>query len=102
MSEPIITGVFTLLGTVLGGLISYLIARNDKEIRSLKSKVKLLSKQVVSYWNLEKLYSDEVAKLLSKSTRTVLQEFREKIESMDLERPTMTEKEAKKILTKNS
>lgn len=44
MSEPIITGVFTLLGTVLGGLISYLIARNDKEIRSLKSKVKLLSK----------------------------------------------------------
>jgi hypothetical protein len=32
----------------------------------------------------------------------VKQEYREKIEAMELDRPTMTEKEAKKILIKNS
>jgi hypothetical protein len=51
---------------------------------------------------LEKLYSEEISNLLSKPTKTILQEYREKIESMDLERPAMTQKEANKILTKNS
>ena len=102
MSEPIITGVFTILGAILGGIISYLGSRNERKIELLKSRVNLLSKQVISYWNLEKLYSDEIGRLLSRPSRTVLQEYRDKIESMDLERPTMTEKEAKRILTKNS
>lgn len=102
MSEPIITGVFTLLGAILGGIISYLGSRNERKIELLKSRVNLLSKQVISYWNLEKLYSDEIGQLLSRPSRTVLQEYRDKIESMDLERPTMTEKEAKRILTNNS
>ena len=62
----------------------------------------MLSKQVISYWNFEKLYSEKISKLLSKPAKTILQEYREKIESMDLERPTMTQKEANKILTKNT
>jgi hypothetical protein len=102
MNESILNGIFALSGTWLGGLISYLIARNAKETKTLKSQVNILSKQVISYWNLEKLYSEEIGKLNSKPAKTVLQEYREKIESMDFERPTMTEKEAKKILTKNS
>ncbi len=102
MSEPIITGVFTLLGTVLGGVISYFITRNAREIKLLKIQASQLSRQVISYWNLEKLYSDEIGKLLGKSSKTILLEYREKIESMDLERPTMTEHEAKKILNKIS
>ena len=102
MSEPIITGIFTLSGALLGGIISYLGSRNERKIELLKSRVNLLSKQVISYWNLEKLYSDEIGQLLSRPSKTVLQEYRDKIESMDLERPTMTEKEAKRLLTKNS
>lgn len=102
MNESIINGIFALSGTMLGGFISYIIARNEKETKSLKTQVRMLSKQVISYWNLEKLYSEEIGKLVSKSAKTILQEYREKIESMDLERPTMTEKEAKRILTKNS
>ena len=102
MKESIVNGIFALSGTLLGGVISYIIARNAKELNILKSQVNILSKQVISYWNLEKLYSEEIGKLLSKPTKTILQEYRERIESMDLERPTMTEKEAKKILTKNS
>jgi len=102
MSEPIVTGLFTLLGTLLGGLISYFIARNAKELKILKSHVNILSNQIISYWNLEKLYSEEISKLTTKSQKTVLQEYREKIEAMDLERPTMTEREVRKILIKNS
>ena len=75
MSETIITGLFTLLG----GLISYLGSRNERKIESLKSKVNLLSKQVISYWKLEKLYSDEIGQLLSRYSKTVLQEYRDKI-----------------------
>lgn len=102
MSETVITGLFTLAGTFIGGLISFLIARNTKEINTLKSDVIILSKQVISYWNIERLYSEELSKLVSKPARTILHEYREKIESMEFERPTMTEKESKRILTKHT
>ena len=102
MNESILNGIFALSGTLLGGLISYSIARNAKEVKTLKSQVNILSKQVISYWNLEKLYSEELGKLLSKPVKIILQEYREKIEAMDLDRPKMTEKETKKILIKNS
>lgn len=101
MNESVVTGIFALSGTILGGLISYLITRNGKELKTLKSQVNILSNQIISYWNLEKLYSEELSKKTSKAQKTILQEYREKIEEMDLERPTMTEKEARKILTKN-
>ena len=70
-------------------------------MKTLKSQVNILSNQIISYWNLEKIYSEELSKKTSKAQKTILQEYREKIEAMDLERPTMTEKEARKILTKN-
>ena len=102
MNESIVNGFFALSGTLVGGLISYFMARDAKELKNLKSQVNILSKQIISYWNLEKLYSEEMNKLIQKPAKTILQEYREKIESMDLGRPTMTEKEAKKILSKNS
>jgi len=102
MSETIITGLFTLAGTFLGGFISYLIARNGKEIKTLKVQVNILSNQVIAYWNLEDLYSKEINTLTSKAQKTVKQEYREKVEENGFERPTMTEKRAKEILTKNS
>ncbi len=78
-----------------------MISRDVKETKKLKTQVNMLSKQVISYWNLEKLYSEELGKYIAKPARTILQEYREKIENMDLERPTMTENEANKILNKN-
>ena len=37
MNETIINGIFALSGTMLGGLISYIIARNVKETKTLKT-----------------------------------------------------------------
>lgn len=102
MNDSIINGVFALSGTLIGGIISYFIAKDAKDVSALKSQVNILTKQVVSYWNLERLYSEEVSELSKRPAKTILQEFREKIEAMDLVRPTMTEREAKIILTKNS
>ena len=44
MNETIINGIFALSGTLVGGLISYIIARNAKETKTIKSKVNMLSK----------------------------------------------------------
>ncbi|MBS1653117.1 MAG: hypothetical protein JSU07_14015 [Bacteroidetes bacterium] len=101
MNESIINGIFALSGTLIGSLISYFIARKVKETKTLKAQVSILSKQVMSYWNLERIYSEELVKLVSKPAKTILQEYREKIVAMNLVRPTMTEKEAKNILIKN-
>ena len=101
MNESILNGLFALSGTLLGGIISYMINKDEKETKKLRLQINLLSKQVISYWNLEKLYSDDIGILLSKSSRTILQEYREKIVNMELERPSMTANEAKKIIDKN-
>ena len=101
MNESIINGLFTLAGTLVGGLITFVIAKNAIDYKILKSHVSILSNQIISYWNLEKLYSEEISNLTSKAKKTVLQEHREKVEGMDLVRPTMNEKEAKEILIKN-
>lgn len=78
MNDSIINGLFALSGTMIGGLISYLISKDSKETKTLKLEVNILSKQVISFWNLEKLYSEELGKLLSKPAKTILQEYREK------------------------
>ena len=101
MNESILNGLFALSGTLLGGIISYMINKDEKETKKLRLQINLLSKQVISYWILEKLYSDDIGILLSKSSRTILQEYREKIVNMELERPSMTANEAKKIIDKN-
>jgi hypothetical protein len=76
MNESIINGIFALTGTLIGGLISYFIARNAKEMKTLKTQVNLLSKQFITYWDLEKLYSEEIGKLNTKPAIIVLQEYR--------------------------
>ena len=44
MNETIINGIFALSGILFGGLISYIVTRNAKETKTLKSQVNMLSK----------------------------------------------------------
>ncbi len=94
MNEAIINGFFTLAGTLSGGLITFLTLRNSKELKKLKNKVDLLSDQIISYWHLEKIYSEQISKYTSKPSRTILNENRDKIKAMGYSRPTMTENQA--------
>ena len=101
MSESIINGLFTLAGTLVGGVISFFITKSANDYKRLKSQVNILSNQIISYWNLEKIYSEEISSTSSKSAKTILQNYRDRVEELGMDRPIMTEKEAKKILMKN-
>ena len=105
MSESFIIGMFTCIGTILGVLaslvISLILKKRDKDLKMLNNRVEKFGKQAISYWNLEKKYSEEFGKLVSKAPKTVLQEFRDDIENAGYERPSMTENEVNKWLKNN-
>lgn len=94
MNDTIINGLFTLAGVVIGSASSFFATRDTRRMAKLESLIARLTGQVASYWELEKLYSEEVAKLTSRNPKTVLNEFREKVEDEERERPTMTAKQA--------
>ena len=114
MESVIINGIFTLTGVVIGGIMSYITSRDEKEqnalnrqIKELQDKNNLLHKeiiklcnQVAAYWRIEKAYSEEVAQHTKQKAKSVLEKRRDNIEQNGYERPTMTEKGTRDILEK--
>lgn len=97
MNDSIINGLFTLSGVLIGSASSFFATRDARRMAKLESLVSKLADQVASYWELEKHYSEDVAKRSDKNSKTVLNEFRERVESEERERPTMTAKQADSI-----
>lgn len=97
MNDTIVNGLFALAGVLIGSASSFLATRDARRMAKFESLVARLAGQVASYWELEKFYSEEVARLTGKNSKTVLNEFREKIENEERERPTMTAKQADSI-----
>lgn len=62
MNESLVSDVFALGGSIVGGAITYLVSWNNELVIGLKKQVRLLSKQVVAYWYLEKWYAEEISK----------------------------------------
>lgn len=114
MEPNVVNGIFTLAGVVIGGIISYFTTQDKKEINALNRQIKELQNtneilkkdivklcnQVSSYWNIEKAYSEEVASILDKKPKYILEKRRDSIENKGYERPTMTEKGVHDILEK--
>ena len=114
MESVIINGIFTLAGVFIGGIISYLTARDTKEVAafnrqiqelqekndSLKNTIIKLCNQVSSYWNIEKAYSEELSKVKNYKAATILKKKRDDIENLGFERPTLTSNDVNKILEK--
>lgn len=112
MDSAITSGIFTIVGVIIGSISSYFINKDAKELKalnrriqtlqekndSLKNDIYRLCKQISAYWQVEKVYSEEVAKRTGKSSKTILEKYRNQIEANGYERPTMTEKGARKIL----
>lgn len=101
METAIINGIFTIIGVSIGGLIAYISNKDIISKRIMKEDLKILGEQVISYWNLEKLYSEEIAKNNKTTSRAIIIEYRTKMVENQYIRPTMTEKEVKKILNKH-
>ena len=94
LTETIINGIFTLAGASIGVLYTWL---NNRKDRNAQNVIKLVA-QVTSYWQLEKLYCKAISDLTNQKERTVMQDYRDKVEDMEYERPTLTEREARKML----
>ena len=109
-----INGIFTIIGAIVGGIISYLTARDKKELTALHRKIEeqqekidsmkkyvvQLGAQVSAYWNVEKAYSEEIATMTNINAKTILQKHRDSIEAKGFVRPTLTEKGVSDILEK--
>ena len=113
--EPVITnGIFTLIGVVIGGIMSYITSKDEKEKNALNRQIKdlqdkntalhkeirRLCDQVSAYWKIEKAYSEEIARLTDQKAKRVLEKMRDSIEENCSIRPTMTEKGTRDILEK--
>lgn len=105
MKETIFTGCITLIGVIIGTLTTWLTSRDARKMERLKDQVQSLKKQILligeqtkSYWNLERIYAQDLASERHKNEETILKEYRTKIEEDGYKRPTMTENDINKIL----
>ena len=98
MNESIISGIFTVIGAIVGVAGTIIATKLSERNSNLKNKLKQMARQVEAYWTLEELYSKEFGKLSNTPQKTVKENFRTKIEESGVERPTMTANKAKEIV----
>ena len=98
MNEAIISGIFTLLGAIVGSVGVIVAGKISKRKVNLENKARQFAKQIEAYWNLERLYSEEYGKLTNTASKTVKEDFRSKVENMGYERPMMTANKAREII----
>ena len=108
IKATIITGIFTLLSAFLTFIMTYLINKeSEKQKRAIARKEYLLN-QIKAFYNLEKLYIEEVYKLRneipetegSKALDGIKKEFRRKNEDVVGTTIEMTALEADKELSR--
>ena len=93
-------GLFTVLGAIVAGLFSYLIARTNTKWQKAQSVISKLTEQVANYHKLEEFYMNRVAELdpSKPSAVTVQKNMRSEVEDLDgFTRPRMTVREARDI-----
>ena len=99
MNEIIVSGLFSLVGVVLGALLTYLFGREEKKKEQMKNKIKQLSSQVSGYWYLEKIYTDKLAEWEGSAAATICKKYREQVNQEHGIYPKMTAKEALDSIT---
>lgn len=106
MSEQVLIGLFTLAGTIAGGLIGGLFSVRAAKIgfkkEKMKKDIRILANQVKSYWFLEKEYLSKIGELDNDKTPedTTMKKARKAVENNGNGYPSMTAKEANDILKK--
>ena len=93
-----ITASATVLAATVGGLFTYLASREKNSVEGLKSEHKRAADQVISYYELEQLYMNEVSRLSGTAASTVQKDFRDKVENSGLTRPSWTATTAKRSI----
>ena len=104
MSEQIVVGLFTLIGTVVGacvgGYFSVRAAKVGYKKEKMEKEIKDLANQVKSYWLLEKEYLSQIKGYSGISEDTIMKSTRKIVANNGNEYPKMTANEADTILRK--
>jgi len=104
MDKETLVGLFTLAGTVAGGVVgafgAVIAARIDRKWDKAKKDIVRLCDQVAAYHKLEELYSTEVVRLdpSKGQAKTIMIEMRSAVEATgEFVYPKMTSREARLI-----
>ena len=104
MDAQIIIGLFTIGGTLVGGLIGGLFSVKAAKIgykkESMEKDIRKVANQVKSYWLLEKEYLSQLSKAVGIPEETLKRQTRKIVENNGNDYPNMTAGEADKILQK--
>ena len=84
MSVGVVTGIFAIVGALVGGLLSYLSARIGHRWGEAKSEIRKLSEQVAAYHRLEGLYKSWAAEHDpdSRAPKKIQEDMRREIEEI--------------------
>lgn len=74
----IVAGSAALLGSALTGIITYFVSIRMNKLRTIKRKYYQALLDITAFYEIEKLYIDEVAKSSGKSKDSVKKKYREK------------------------
>jgi len=101
MDTTIYNGLFAIAGAAVGGLCTVAASLIERRWDRAKRDIQTLTEQVEAYYQLERLYKQEMAVLTGKSAKTVMEQMRTQVaENKLLARPTMTSDQAKRIRDK--
>ena len=85
MDAQIIIGLFTIGGTLVGGLIGGLFSVKAAKIgykkESMEKDIRKVANQVKSYWLLEKEYLSQLSKAVGKSEEALMRQTRKIVEN---------------------
>jgi hypothetical protein len=104
-TDNLITAVSTVLAAGVGGLFAWLAARSSDTLSKAKEALSGLRgehlralEQVESYHTLEGLYAAELEMYGKDSALRLKTEFRNRVETQNFVRPTMTAEKARKAI----
>ncbi len=98
LASMAITAVATVSAAAVGGLFTYLASKEKNSVESLRSEHRKAADQVISYYELEQLYMNEVSRLTGTDPAIVQKDFLDKVETSGHTRPSWTATTAKRSI----
>ena len=103
------SGIYVILGAIVGGLISFFSAQRassggklEQELARVKKSRDLACQQIKAYHYLETRYAKEVAALMDQPEPKVRNRFRDDVETEIGIRPTWTATDAERAVSELS